>query len=80
MIIFKAFQGLENFYIKVQDFPYHTFPGSVRTLSILTSHQSQQLYDNVTQQLFIWRCRCSSSSSDEMAWTWQQEFSLGIAH
>jgi len=22
MIIFKAFQGLENFYIKFQDFPY----------------------------------------------------------
>jgi len=26
MIIFKTFQGLENFYIK-----FHTFPGSVRT-------------------------------------------------
>jgi len=22
MIIFKAFQGLENFYVKFQDFPY----------------------------------------------------------
>jgi len=27
MIIFKTFQGLENFYVK-----FHTFPGSVRTL------------------------------------------------
>jgi len=30
MIIFKAFQGLENFYIKLNDL--HTFSGSVRTL------------------------------------------------
>jgi len=30
MIIFKTFQGLENFYIKFRD--HHTFPGSVRTL------------------------------------------------
>jgi len=30
MIIFKTYQGLENFYIKFQD--VRTFPGCVRTL------------------------------------------------
>jgi len=39
MIIFKAFQGLENFYIKFQDFPY--FSG------ICTNPDKSQFTDRV---------------------------------
>jgi len=57
MIIFKAFQGLENFYIKFQDFLY--FSRICR--NPVTLYQHKQLVDDTTGNLQTKNCRIFKS-------------------
>jgi len=58
MIIFKGFQGLENFYIKFQDFPYFSricmnpAINIIGNIQLLLLNKTQILKNNVGRHSF----------------------------